>query len=222
MKNLKTKSEYFNGHETHIVWGGGNGESQQIDGFFVINNIVFICEATLTESLGDKIDDFAHWKRKLIDEGIESFISSEPDIVFKDMQIVWLLFSKNETTPANEKKASKNDIKIVYENDIDYMVEVLSRYAKENMYELAFTSFIASVLQLDSSKMMLKYLLLNILMILRSNAFVIQLYVIQKILDRCLVVHRRSDQQQDSYQDLLILKLSKVAKFIKEINLLII
>ena len=60
-EKFKNKVRYFNGPETHIVWGGGNGESQQIDGF-VINNIVFICEATLTESLGDKIDDFAHWK----------------------------------------------------------------------------------------------------------------------------------------------------------------
>ena len=67
-------------------------------------------------------------------------------VLFPANLILFLKFTifKNETTPANEK-ASKNDIKIVYENDIDYMVEVLSRYAKENMYELAFTSFIASV-----------------------------------------------------------------------------
>ena len=54
VEKFKNKVRYFNGPETHIVWGGGNGESQQIDGFFVINNIVFV-EATLTESLEIKL-----------------------------------------------------------------------------------------------------------------------------------------------------------------------
>lgn len=222
-EGFKNKVKFFNGPETKISWlEGGNGETQQIDGFFVVDNVVFICEATTQESLGDKIDDFAFWKSKLIDNGIENFISSEPSINFKDMNIVWLLFSKNETSPKNEKKAQKHDINIIYDNDISYMNEVLLRYSKQGMYDIAFTSFIATVLQLkipSKNDIVLPAIRYNYNQT-DPNAFCYSVicHPIQ-VLDRCLVVHRRSDKQQDSYQRFIDnKKLDEVSKFIQRGN----
>jgi len=82
---------------------------------------------------------------------LDNIICPYPQIVFKDLTVVWIFLSKNPVNDIDKKRLESAGICLLTEDDIDYMENVIKQYnreAYEDYTDLAFTNFVRNVLNL--------------------------------------------------------------------------
>jgi len=223
----------------HVSWnyklpdGNHIKGDKRLDGFFVSEDVVFICEATIQKDVFSKVKDFFELKNKLLSGGIESLHIDDPvRINFKDKKIVWLFVSKHDIDKKHKEKFENEfdipfdeaGINVIYDDDIEYMDRVIAQYNKEaanDFTDLAFTNFIRNVIgiKVKASK---NISVPAIRYSYNDHGHICYSIVARPcdLIDFCSVIHRRNKRDLDqSYQRFVTPKrLKEITSFIDSNN----